>query len=270
MCAPVPALIAGFGHPPGNRRQAECGRRPPLSCRKDAGRARRLAPGNRGCPTDQIGTGPSVRWAARHLLRWQAPDMHHFSGRAAQHCSKPSTVRGLVRLGARWWWWRRVVRRRSLRRRRGGDDTGGGADAAANQRTGQRTTTTAGGGANRGASPGANQCTAGGTLAGIIRIGAGGYRKHQTKRSGTSDTTADHRELLGNRRDAQEVIRKQIVAARWTSVAPAIHLLVLTVMSLRSRRGSRCYARPPNATAVAWLRLLCASPAARCEPTAAR
>jgi hypothetical protein len=52
------------------------------------------------------------------------------------------------------------------------------------------------------------------------------------------ETTAAHRELLRSRCVAQAAIRQQIVAARWISAAAGIHVLVLTVMSLRICRGT--------------------------------
>jgi hypothetical protein len=243
MCAPAPALIAGGS---GSRRKptssgVRSGSNPFVPQIMPAGRdgshpaAQDVRP-VRSVP-DQACNGPrgtcfDGRPPLGHPNAWIARPGHApFAGTC-----RPVRLGGLVRLHARRWRWRRVVRLRLLRRWRGGYDTGGGTDAAANQRTGQRTTTTAGGCADRGASSGANQRPARGSLAGIVWIGAGRRRQHQTKRGGTLETTAAHRELLRSRCVAQAAIRQQIVAARWISAASAIHVLVLTVMSLRIRR----------------------------------
>ncbi len=216
---------------------------------------------------DQAYTGPRGTCLDGKPRAWIPPAWIASPGHAlpAGTC-RPVRLGSLVRLHTRRRRWRRVVRRRLLRRWRGGYDTGGGADAAANQRTGQRTTTTAGGCADRGASPGANQCTACGTLAGIVWIGTRRCRQHQTKRGDTLETTAAHRELLRSRCVAQAAIRQQIVAARWISAASGIHVLVLTVMSLRICRGT-WWCRSQRAVAARRFRSAPAVAADRSSPT---
>jgi hypothetical protein len=71
-----------------------------------------------------------------------------------------------------------------------GHDTGGRTNRAADERTSQRASSAADGRADRGAPPGANQRATRSTLAGIVRIGAGGYRQYQTERRGALDTSA--------------------------------------------------------------------------------
>jgi hypothetical protein len=110
---------------------------------------------------------------------------------------KRETLQGRPVVGSRARRRRRIVGLwlRPLRR---GDNTSGRANPAADQRTGQRAWTTADGRTNRGATTGANQRAARRPLAGIVRVGAGGYREHQADRGGALKTsvhsTANHRD----------------------------------------------------------------------------